>query len=116
MSYHCDYCTLKPFAIKSWLDRHVREKHPNLDPLQKQELVFTCDSCKAPYKTRTALNRHKQKKHDLVKVSIVTQQPQEIYMMTRSKFQDLNCAINKLVESTEANLQELKKIKMELSR
>jgi len=114
MSYQCDYCTLKPFAIKGWLDRHVREKHPNLDPLQKQVLVFTCESCQAQYKTETALDRHKQKKHNVDKVSIVTKKPQEMYMMTRSKFQDLNCAINKLVESTEANLQELKKIKEEI--
>lgn len=47
MSYQCDYCTDKTFAIKGWLDRHVRTKHPNLDPLQKQVLEFTCESCKS---------------------------------------------------------------------
>jgi hypothetical protein len=114
MTYQCDYCTLKPFAIKGWFVRHVREKHPQLEPLQKEELLFICDSCKASFKTNTALNRHKQKKHDSAKVSIVTEQPQLMYMMTRSKFQELNCTMNKLVESTEANLQELKKVKMEL--
>jgi hypothetical protein len=59
---------------------------------------------KALYQTKTALNRHKEKQHPVT---------QAMNVMTRSKFQDLKCAINKLVESTEANLQELKKIKME---
>jgi hypothetical protein len=116
MTYQCDYCTLKPFAIKGWLDRHVKEKHPNLEPLQKQELLFSCDTCKSIYKTSAALKRHKSKRHDTLAVPKVVQQvPKEFtYMVTRSKIQNFNTRIEKLVDSTEANLQELKKMKMEV--
>jgi hypothetical protein len=41
-SWSCDYCTVNPYKTAKSLERHVKDKHPQLPPLIVEQVILKC--------------------------------------------------------------------------
>lgn len=115
-NWSCDYCTVNPYKTAKSLERHVKDKHPQLPPpLIVEQVKLSCPepNCNSVFIIPKCLENHVIKKHAHTKDSTTPTNDSSI-RITRSMIRSQEERLAKMIHSVEKVLHELVDMKDEI--